>query len=213
VVVDFFAGSSTTAHAVMQLNAEDGGKRTFVMIQAPESCTEINEAWKLQFKNIADISKERIRRAGKKLKEEAALQGQSLDIGFRVLKIDTSNMKDVFYKPDSLQQQDLFAHVDNIKDERNPEDLLFQVLLDWGADLRLPITEEMIADRRVFFVDQNALTACFDKGITEEMVKKLAERKPMRAVFRDAGFSSDVVKINVEQIFKLISPDTVVKVL
>jgi adenine-specific DNA-methyltransferase len=213
VVVDFFAGSSTTAHAVMQLNAEDGGKRTFVMIQAPESCTETNEAWKTQFTNIADISKERIRRAGKKLKEEAALQGQSLDIGFRVLKIDTSNMKDVYYKPDSLQQQDLFAHVDNIKDERNPEDLLFQVLLDWGVDLRLPITEEMIADRRVFFVDQNALTACFDKGITEEMVKKLAERKPMRAVFRDSGFSSDAVKINVEQIFKLISPDTEVKVI
>jgi adenine-specific DNA-methyltransferase len=122
-------------------------------------------------------------------------------------------MKDVYYKPNSLQQQDLFALIDTIKDDRTPEDLLFQVLLDWGVDLRLPITEERIEGKRVFFVDQNALTACFDDGITEQLVKKLSERRPMRAVFRDSGFISDAVKINIEQIFRLTSPDTEVKVI
>ena len=137
--------------------------------------------------------------------------GQNLDIGFRVLKVDTSNMKDVYYKPDSLTKDDLFEQIENIKLDRTPEDLLFQVLLDWGVDLSLPIAQETIEDKTVFFVDQNALAACFDKGVTEELVKKLAARKPLRAVFRDAGFSTDAVKINVEQIFKLLSPGTEVK--
>ncbi|MEN9847213.1 MAG: hypothetical protein RIS36_2360 [Pseudomonadota bacterium] len=213
IVVDFFAGSSTTAHAVMQLNAEDGGRRTFVMIQAPETCTESNVANKAEYKLISEISKERIRRAGSKIKERAGAQGQSLDIGFRVLKVDTSNMKDVYYKPDDLKQADLFAHVDNIHQDRTPEDLLFQVLLDWGIELSLPVVEERFEGRRVFFIDQNALAACFDQGVSEEMIKKVAQRRPLRAVFRDTSFSSDAVRINVEQIFKLISPETEVKVL
>jgi adenine-specific DNA-methyltransferase len=211
--LDFYSGSCTTAHAVMSLNAEDGGRRRFIMVQLPEPCDPKSEAHQAGYGSIADIGKERLHRAGAKIKEEAGPLIVDLDIGLRVLKIDTSNMKDVYYKPDALRQDELFTHVDNIKDDRTPEDLLFQVLLDWGVDLSLPITEERIEAKRVFFVDQNALTACFDKGITEEMVKKLAERKPMRAVFRDSGFSSDAVKINVEQIFKLISPDTEVKVI
>jgi adenine-specific DNA-methyltransferase len=211
--LDFYSGSCATAHAVMSLNAEDGGRRRFIMVQLPEPCDPKSEAHQGGYGSIADIGKERLHRAGAKIKEEAGPLIVDLDIGFRVLKIDTSNMKDVYYKPDALRQDELFTHVDNIKDDRTPEDLLFQVLLDWGVDLSLPITEERIEGKRVFFVDQNALTACFDKRITEEMVKKLAERKPMRAVFRDSGFSSDAVKINVEQIFKLISPDTEVKVI
>jgi len=177
----------------------------------PESCGEISEAAKAGFKTIADIGKERIRRAGTKVRDEAGLQGRKLDIGFRVLKVDTSNMKDVFYKPDTLKKEDLFSYVENIKEDRTSEDLLFQVLLDWGVDLSLPISDEKIDGKTVFFVDENALAACFDSDVTEDLVKKLAARKPLRAVFRDAGFSSDAVKINVEQIFKLLSPGTEVK--
>lgn len=211
IVVDLFAGSSTTAHAVIAQNAQDGGKRTFVMVQLGEATGEDSAARKAGYTSIAQLSRERIQRAGKKIKEEAGPPGQSLDIGFRVLKVDSSNMKDVYYKPDALKKDDLFEHVENIKEDRTPEDLLFQVLLDWGVDLSLPIAQEKIAGKTVFFVDQNALAACFDTGVTEELVKKLAARKPLRAVFRDAGFSSDSVKINVEQIFKLVSPGTEVK--
>lgn len=181
------------------------------MVQIPELCSDDSVAKKEGFTTIADICKERIRRAGKKVKEDSGLQGQNLDSGFRVLKVDTSNMKDVYYKPDSLNKEDLFEHVENIKEDRTPEDLLFQVLLDWGIDLSLPISEEKVDGKTVFFVDENALAACFDIGVTEELVKKLAARRPLRAVFRDAGFSSDAVKINVEQIFKLVSPSTEVK--
>jgi adenine-specific DNA-methyltransferase len=195
----------------LEVNAEDGGNRRFIMVQLPEKCGEYSEASKAGYKTIAEVGKERIRRAGKKIKEEAGLSGQNLDIGFRVLKVDTSNMKDVYYKPDALKKGDLFDHIENIKEDRTPEDLLFQVLLDWGVDLSLPIAQEKIDGKTVFFVDENALAACFDTDITEELVKKLAARKPLRAVFRDAGFSSDAVKINVEQIFKLISPGTEVK--
>ncbi len=211
IVLDFFAGSSTTAHAVLQLNSEDGIRRRFVMVQLPEPCAEGSEAIKSGYSNIAEISKERIRRAGTKIQQDSGLLGQKLDIGFRVLKTDSSNMLDVYYKPDSVKKDDLFSHVDNIKDDRTPEDLLFQVLLDWGVDLSLPIEQQAIDDKIVFFVDQNALAACFDTGITEELVKRIATRKPLRAVFRDSGFSSDSVKINVEQIFKLMSPGTEVK--
>lgn len=211
VIVDFFAGSGTTAQAVMALNAEDGGRRRFVMVQLPEPCVESSEAFRSGLQTIADISKERIRRAGRRIKDDAGLHGQGLDIGFRVLKVDTSNMKDVYYKPDGVKQGDLLDQIENIKEDRNPEDLLFQVLLDWGVDLSLPIAQEQIDGKTVFFVDQNALAACFDKGVTEALVKKLAARKPLRVVFRDAGFSSDAVKINAEQIFKLVSPGTEVK--
>ncbi|XZE20313.1 site-specific DNA-methyltransferase [Pirellulaceae bacterium SH449] len=213
IILDFYAGTGTTAHAMFDINQDDGDSRRFVLVQLAEACEEGSDALKAGFKSIAEIAKERIRRAGKRIRENACLQGLSVDVGFRVLKIDTSNMKDVYYKPDVLQKDDLFAHIDNIKGDRSPEDLLFQVLLDWGVDLSLPISKENIEGKTVFFVDQNALAACFDTGITEEMVKKLATRKPLRVVFRDSGFSSDAVKINVEQIFKLLSPDTEVKVI
>ena len=211
IVLDFFAGSSTTADAVLQMNAEDGEKRRFIMVQLPETCEPTSEACKAGFKTIADIGKERIRRAGKTIKAENATTRPDLDIGFRVFKIDTSNMRDVYYAPDAVKQSDLVAHADNIKEDRTPEDLLFQVLVDWGVDLALPIAKETIAEKTVFFVDGNALAACFDASINEELVKALAKRKPLRAVFRDSSYGSDSVKINVEQIFKLLSPTTDIK--
>ncbi|MCD6390005.1 MAG: site-specific DNA-methyltransferase [Desulfobulbaceae bacterium] len=211
IALDFFAGSSTTAHAVMQLNAKDGGNRKFIMVQLPESCDEKSEAFKAGFKTIAEIGKERIRRAGRKIKEESPITTKDLDIGFRVFKVDTSNMKDVYYTPDELTQDNLELFKDHIKPDRRPEDLLFQVFLDWGLDLSLSIAKETIDGKTVFIVDTNALVACFDSGINEELVRKLAVYKPLRAVFRDDAFGSDSVKINVEQIFKLLSPGTDVK--
>jgi adenine-specific DNA-methyltransferase len=181
------------------------------MVQLPEPTPPDSDAFKRGFKTIADLSKERIRRAGAKIKAEKASALTDLDVGFRVLKVDTSNMKDVYYTPDSVKQDDLIAHSDNIKADRQPEDLLFQVLVDWGVDLALPIAQEKIAKKTVFFVDGNALAACFETHITEELVKELAKRKPLRAVFRDSSYGSDSVKINVEQIFKLISPSTEIK--
>jgi adenine-specific DNA-methyltransferase len=211
IILDFFSGSATTAHAVMQLNAEDGGNRKFIMVQLPEPCDEKSEAYKAGYKTIAEIGKERIRRAGKKVKEESPITTTNLDIGFRVFKVDTSNMKDVYYTPDELKQDNLELFKDHIKPDRRPEDLLFQVFLDWGLDLTLPIAKETIDGKTVFIVDTNALVACFDSGITEELVKKLAKYKPLRVVFRDDAFGSDSVKINVEQIFRLLSPTTEVK--
>lgn len=205
IVLDFFAGSGTTGHATIQLNSEDGMQRKFICVQLPDPAEDT------EYKTIAEITKERFRRAGKKIKAENALTAPDLDVGFRVLKIDSSNMKDVYYAPDAVRQGDLLAQVDNIREDRTSEDLLFQVLLDWGVDLALPITQENIAGKTVFFVDGNALAACFETGINEEFVKELAARHPLRVVFRDAGFGSDSVKINVGQIFKLISPTTEVK--
>jgi adenine-specific DNA-methyltransferase len=213
IILDFFSGSATTAHAVMQLNAEDGGKRKFIMVQIPEACDPKSEAYKAGYKTITEIGKERIRRAGQKIKTDNALTATDLDIGFRVLKIDSSNMKDVYYTPDNLNQNDLFNLVDNVREDRSAEDLLFQVLLDWGVDLTLPITQETIADFTVLFVDDNALAACFDADINEAFVKELAARHPMRVVFRDTCFANDSIKINIEQIFKLISPATEIKTL
>ncbi|WP_208624122.1 site-specific DNA-methyltransferase [Prosthecochloris sp. ZM] len=209
LILDFFAGSSTTAHAVMQLNAEDGGNRKFIMVQLPEPCDEKSEAFRAGYQNIAEISKERIRRAGKRIKDEKS--ASSLDTGFRVLKVDSSNMAEVYYTPDAVKQEMLFDNVDNIKPDRTPEDLLFQVLLDWGVELTLPICREPMHGKTVFFVDENALAACFDIGITEELVKDLAAYQPLRVVFRDNGFDSDALKINVEQIFRQLSPETEVK--
>lgn len=212
-VLDFFAGSSTTAHAVMQLNAEDGGNRKFIMVQLPEAVDEKHEAYKAGYKTIAEISKERIRRAGAQILEGDCHEDWNKDIGFRVLKVDTSNMQDVYYQPQQLKQNDLFASVDNIKPDRSSEDLLFQVLLDWGVDLTLPIRRESIQGKDVFIVDDNALVACFEQGISEALIHELAELKPLRAVFRDNGFASDAVKVNVTQIFKQRSPITEVKAL
>ena len=213
IILDFFAGSSTTAHAVMQLNAEDGGNRQFIMVQLPEACDTQSEAAKAGYSTIAEISKERIRRAGKKVLEGDCHEGWNRDVGFRVLKVDTSNMADVFYTPDALQQNLLDLTTDNIKPGRTPEDLLFQVLLDWGVELTLPIRKESIQGKTVFFVDDNALVACFDRGIDEALVRELAACAPLRVVFRDNGFVSDAVKINVEQIFRQLSPGTEVRCL
>jgi adenine-specific DNA-methyltransferase len=210
IILDFFSGSSSTAHAVLELNAEDEKNRKFIMVQIPEECDEKSEAFKTGLKTIAEIGKERIRRAGNKIKNENP-DAVNLDVGFRVLKIDTSNMADVFYNPDAISQDLLTDQVENIKPDRTSEDLLFQVLLDWGVDLTLPISREKIADKEVFFVAEDALVACFDTNISEDCLKAIAHKKPLRVVFRDSGFSSDSVKINVEQIFKLISPSTEIK--
>ena len=232
IILDFFSGSATTAHAVMQLNAEDGGKRRHIMVQLPEPCDEKSEAFKAGYKTIAEIGKERIRRAGKKIlaewqakqAKEKPAQGDLLnstsniqnstsppDIGFRVLKIDSSNFADIHRTPDELDQKQLALHTEHIKPERTPEDLLFQVLVDWGVDLALPITEEVLDGKRVFFVDGNALAACFDTGLTDELIKSIAARKPMRAVFRDESYGDDSTRINVGQLFKLLSPNTELK--
>ncbi len=214
-ILDFFCGSGTTAHAVMQLNAEDGGNRKCISVQLPEITDEKSEAFKAGYKNIAEIAKERIRRAGKKIKEDnAGKEGiENLDIGFRVFKIDSSNMEDVHLTPDDTKLELFDALEGNIKQDRSSEDLLFQVLLDWGVDLSLSIEHTEIDGKQVFFVDNNALAACFDKDINEEFVTKLAERQPLRVVFRDDGFANDAVKINIEQIFKLKSPATDIKVI
>lgn len=211
IVLDFFAGSCSMAHAVMQQNAEDGFNRRFIMVQMPVAVDASSEAFRKGYKTIADISKERIRRAGLNITTNNATSAPNLDVGFRVLKIDTSNMKDVHYAPDAVKQGDLLAHIDNVKAERTPEDLLWQVLTDWGVDLTLPVEQQQISGKTVFFVDGNALAACFDANISEELVKELAKRKPLRAIFRDKGYANDSTKINVEQIFKHLSPETEVK--
>ncbi|OGV17568.1 MAG: hypothetical protein A2X47_11645 [Lentisphaerae bacterium GWF2_38_69] len=262
IILDFFCGSATTAHAVMQLNAEDGGNRKFIMVQLPEECDENSEAFKAGYKTIAEISKERIRRAGKKIKEENAITAPNLDIGFRVLKVDSSNMSDVYYTPDEVNKDILFRTTDNIKSDRSSEDLLFQVLLDWGVDLTLPIRREIVRVKKaeggrikdekekpedknlsfdnihpstfiphnskdsafspqpssfqefeVYFVDKNSLAGCFVRNgeITDEFCKELAAYKPLRVVFCDSGFKDDSTRINVEQIFKLLSPHTEIK--
>lgn len=211
IVMDFFAGSATTAHATIAANSLDGSSRRFVMIQLPEEINEKSEAFKAGYKTIADVSRERIRRAGRKIVSEFA--NGSMDIGFRVLKIDTSNMAEVFYTPDAVTQASLLDALDNIKPDRTPEDLLFQVMLDWGVDLALPIEKRAIQGKDVYFVDSNALAACFDvsSSIDEPFVKELVKHQPLRVVFRDAGYKNSAVKINVEQIFKLLSPATEVK--
>lgn len=209
ITLDFFAGSGSTADAVMQLNAEDGGCRRFILVQLPEPCAEDSDGYKAGYKTIAEVSKERIRRAGEKISKS----NKRVDTGFRVLKIDTSNMADVYYAPDALDKTNFDLFVDNIKPDRTSEDLLFQVMLDWGVDLALPIAKQAIQGKDVFFVDGNALVACFDAhgGIDEGFVKELAKQQPLRVVFRDAGFKDSAVKINVEQIFKSLSPSTEVK--
>lgn len=214
VVLDFFSGSATTAHAVMKLNAEDGGHRKFIMVQLPEKTDEKSEAYKAGYKNICEIGKERIRRAGRKIKEDAGLTAQAdLDIGFRCLRLDESNMKPVYYTPEETQQQDMFSLVDNVKSDRTPEDLLFQVMLDLGVLLSSSIEVKEIAGKKVFNVADGFLLACFDHDVTEETVKAIAQMKPYYAVFRDSSMANDSVATNFDQIFETYSPDTVRKVL
>jgi adenine-specific DNA-methyltransferase len=201
IIVDFFSGSASTAHAVMNLNATEKANRVCISVQLPEQVDEETEAGKLGYPNIAEISKERIRRAGKKILGENPDQVGKLDVGFRVLKIDSSNMNDVYYAPGELDQGSLLDSVEHIKPERTSEDLLFQVMLDWGVDLSLPIVREQIDGKTVFWVGDDDLAACFDLKISEDIVKTMAERKPLRAVFRDDGFGSDDMKINAGQLF------------
>ena len=207
IILDFFSGSATTAHAVMQLNAEDGGHRKFIMVQLPEKCDEASEAYKAGYKNICEIGKERIRRAGDKIKSESPTTTQDLDIGFRVLKLDDTNMKDVYYAPDDYNQGMLAALESNIKDDRTDLDLLFGCLIDWGLPLSLPYKSEQIDGCTVHTYNDGDLIACFDANIPESVVKEIAQRKPLRAVFRDSGFASSPEKINVFEIFKLYMPE------
>lgn len=207
IILDFFSGSATTAHAVMQLNAEDGGHRKFIMVQLPEPCDEQSEAYKAGYKNICEIGKERIRRAGKKIKAENGLSAQNLDIGFRVLKLADSNMKDVYYAADDFKQADLLDMVSNIKDDRTDLDLLFGCLIDWGLPLSMPYTSEQIEDCTVHTYNDGDLIACFDANIPESVVKEIASRKPLRAVFRDSSFANSPAKINGFEIFKLYMPE------
>jgi adenine-specific DNA-methyltransferase len=225
IILDFFSGSSTTAHAVMQLNAEDGGNRKFIMVQLPEETDEKSEAYKAGYKNICEIGKERIRRAGEKIEEELEAKSnkgdlfddeeevKTVDTGFRVLKVDDTNMKDVYYSAGEYSQQMLLNLESNIKDDRDDMDLLYGVLLDWGVPLSLPHTTETIEGKRVHFVNEDNLVACFEDNVSEAVVREIAKRKPERVVFRDSSFSSSPEKINVTEIFKTLSPDTSVKVI
>ncbi len=212
-VLDFFSGSATTAHAVMKLNAEDGGKRKFIMVQLPELTDEKSEAHKAGYKTICQIGEERIRRAGKKIKEEAGLNGQDLDTGFRVLKLDSSNMEDVYYTPEDFNEQNLFNTVDNVKSDRTPLDLLFQVLPENNIELSDKIEEKDVNGKKVFFVDGTYLIATFDTDVNESTVTEIAKMKPQYFVMRDASAANDNVLDNFEQIFKHYSPNTVCRVI
>lgn len=207
IILDFFSGSATTAHAVMQLNAEDGGHRKFIMVQLPEKCDETSEAYKAGYENICEIGKERIRRAGEKIKAESPMTTQDLDIGFRVLKLDDTNMKDVYYAADDYSQDMIAGLESNIKDDRTDLDLLFGCLIDWGLPLSLPYRSEQMDGCTVHTYNGGDLIACFDANIPESVVKTIAKRKPLRAVFRDSGFASSPEKINVFEIFKLYMPE------
>ena len=213
IILDFFSGSATTAHAVMQLNAEDGGHRKFIMVQLPEQTDEKSEAYKAGYKTICEIGEERICRAGKKIKDESPLTTTDLDVGFRVFKVDSSNMEDVYYRPADYNQGQMELFADNIKPDRTPEDLLFQVMLDLGILLSSDIQEAEIADKKVFSVADGYLIACFDKDVTEETVKAIAQKQPVYAVSRDSSMASDSVATNFEQIFETYSPRTQRKVL
>lgn len=212
VVIDFFSGSSTTAHAVMQLNAEDGGNRNYIMVQLPEKCDEKSEAYKAGYKTICDIGKERIRRAGKKIKEENP-SATNLDVGFRVLKLDSSNMKDVYYKSSDYAQDLLSSLESNIKEDRTPLDLLFQIMLELGKPLSAKIEEKEITGKKVFCVDDNDLIACFDNHVTKDVITEIAKQKPLYAVFRDSSLAGDSDNTNLDQIFATYSPNTTRKVL
>lgn len=238
IILDFFSGSATTAHAVMQLNAEDSGHRKFIMVQLPEACDEKSEAYKAGYKNICEIGKERIRRAGRKIRDDLLENGElyknadkahwmdspeykaackslakQLDIGFRCLRLDSSNMQDVYYTPDATRQDLLSFTTDNIKPDRTPEDLLFQVMLELGVLPSSTIVETGIGGKKVFDVADGFLLACFDTGVTTETVTAIAKKQPYYAVFRDASMADDSTATNFNQIFETYSPSTVRKAL
>mgnify|MGYP000566282424 CR=1 FL=1 len=213
LIMDFFSGSATTADAIMQMNAEDGGHRTYIQIQYPEECGETTPAYKQGYKTISEVGKERIRRAGAKVKGDGLLTTNNLDVGFRVLEIDGSNMKDVYYAPDDYNQGMLTGLGSNIKEDRTDLDLLFGCLLEWGLPLSMPYTSEEIGGCTVHIYNDGDLIACFDENIPNEVVKSIAKRQPLRAVFRDSSFANSPAKINVTEIFKLLAPDTRVKVI
>lgn len=214
IIFDFFSGSATTAQAVMEQNAEDGGRRKYILVQVEEKCDPDGEAYKAGFQTVCEIGKERIRRAGRKIKEAAGLDAPAdLDIGFRCLRLSESNMENVYYAPEDTKQEDLFHLVDNVKPDRTPEDLLFQVMLDLGVLLSSPIEVKEMAGKKVFNVAEGFLLACFDHDVTEETVKAIAQMKPCYAVFRDSSMAGDSVAANFDQIFETYSPDTIRKVL
>lgn len=213
IILDFFSGSATTAHAVMQLNAEDGGKRKFIMVQLPEKTDEKSEAFKAGYKNICEIGKERIRRAGEKIKEEAGFNGQDLDIGFRVLKLDSSNMKDIYYSADEYDQGMLENMQSNIKEDRTDLDLLFGCLVDWGLELDKPYTTKVINGYKVHIYNDGDLVACFEKDLDMKTIDEIAKLQALRVVFSDNSFVDSATKINVAEHFKMIAPDTDIKVI
>jgi adenine-specific DNA-methyltransferase len=213
IILDFFSGSATTAHAVMKLNAEDGGTRKFIMVQLPEVIEEDTKASKAGFSTICDIGKERIRRAGKHIIEEAGLSDNALDVGFRVLKLDDTNMNDVYYAAGDYTQNMISMLESNIKEDRTDMDLLFGCLLDWGLPLSLPHTHEKIEGFTVHTYNEGDLIACFEERISEHVVREIAKRQPLRVVFRDSSFTSSPEKINVVEIFKLLAPNTTVRVI
>lgn len=213
IILDFFSGSATTAHAVMQLNAEDGGKRKFIMVQLPEETDEKSEAFKAGYKNICEIGKERIRRAGEKIKEEAGLNGQDLDIGFRVLKLDSSNMKDIYYSADEYDQGMLENMQSNTKEDRTDLDLLFGCLVDWGLELDKPYTTKVINGHKVHIYNDGDLVACFEKDLDMKTIDEIAKLQALRVVFSDNSFVDSATKINVAEHFKMIAPDTDIKVI
>lgn len=213
IILDFFSGSSTTAQAVMELNANDDGKRKFIMVQLQEEFSESSDGYKMGFKTICDAAKERIRRAGKKIKEESPLTTQDLDIGFRVLKLDSTNMEDIYYAPSDINQANLFSLVDNVKPDRTPEDLLFQVMLELGATLDSKIEHSLIDGKTVWNVADGYIVACFDKDVTDDVVKAIAKMQPQYVVLRDTSMANDSTATNFEQIFKTYSPNTTTKIL
>lgn len=213
IILDFFSGSATTAQSIMELNAETGSHRKFILVQVPEALENNPGAAKIGLHTISDVGQERIRRASKKILEEHPECAGKLDIGFRVLKIDSSNMEDVYYRPDEITMQLLFSMADNIKSDRSPEDLLFQVMLDLGILLDSKIEETVIGGKKVFSVADGYMIACFDSDVTDEAVKAIAQMQPYYAVFRDSGFGSDSVATNFDQIFETYSPSTTRKVL
>ena len=213
IILDFFSGSATTAHAIMQLNLEDAGNRRFIMVQVQEPIEESCAAYVSGYKTICEIGKERIRRAGKKIKEDSPLTTQDLDTGFRVLKLDSSNMEDIYYTPKDISQANLFSLVDNVKSDRTAEDLLFQVMLELGATLDSKIETEVVAGKTIYNVADGYLVACFDKDVTDEVVTTIAKMHPLYAVLRDTSMANDSTATNFEQLFKTYSPDTVTKIL
>jgi adenine-specific DNA-methyltransferase len=210
VILDFFSGSASSAHSVFKLNSKDNGKRKFILVQLPELTNLDSDEFKAGFKNICEIGKERIRRSAKKVKEETRAD---IDYGFRVYRLDVSNMQDVYYRPQDLDQSKMDLFGDNVKPDRTEDDLLAQVMLDWGLPLSLKIEQANVAGKKVFKVAENSLFACFDKGIDEAFAKEIAKEKPLRIVFKDAGFKDDTAKTNVKQLLKQLSPETEMKVL